>query len=345
MSANSRSSVVKGSTPSAVVVAMIVLGTAAQITGQQPVGERSLQRARTWTVDGIEILPVRGNVYMLAGAGANITVQAGPEGLLLVDTGAPGQSERIVAALRELFPDKKVRTIVNANADTDHVGGNGALVAAFSGPRMAFGGGAVRPGNQNVGVQIVSHENALRRLVRDEPGRPALSGDALPASTFFTAKKEFFSNGEVVQVLSYPGHTDGDVVVFFRSSEVISAGDLWVTTSYPVIDEAHGGSVQGVLDGLNGIIDLAVPERNQMGGTRVISGHGYFGNESDIVEYRDMVTIIRDRIRDLVQEGRTLDQVRAARPTLDYDGVYGATTGPWTTAMFIEAVYRGVGGK
>jgi hypothetical protein len=126
---------------------------------------------------------------------------------------------------------------------------------------------------------------------------------------------------------------------------VISAGDAWRTTGYPVIDLARGGSVEGVLSTLNAIVDIAVPERNQMGGTRVVSGHGYFGNESDIVEYRDMVAIIRDRIRDLVKEGRTLAQVKAARPTLDYDVVYGATSGPWTTDMFIEAVYKGVGGK
>jgi glyoxylase-like metal-dependent hydrolase (beta-lactamase superfamily II) len=208
------------------------------------------------------------------------------------------------------------------------------------------GGATQNEVNENIGVQIVSHENALGRMSKDEPGRPALSGSALPGSTFFTPRKEFFSNGEVVQVLWQPkAHTDGDVIVYFRSSEVISAGDVWVTTGYPVIDLTRGGSVQGILDGLNAIIDLAVPERNQMGGTRVIPGHGYFGNESDIVEYRDMVTIIRDRIRELVQEGRSLEQVKAARPTLDYDAVYGAVTGPWTTDMFIEAVYRGVDGK
>ena len=323
----------------------IVALAGGEVAGQQPVGERSLKRERTWTVDGIDVLPVRGNVYLLAGAGANVTVQAGPEGLLLVDTGAAGQTGRISASLREVFPDQKVRTIINTNDDADHVGGNGDLVRAFGGPRGAAQGGPLGEGNQNVGVQVISHEKAMGRMAKGSPGRPALEGDALPGSTFFTAKKEFFSNGEVVEVLWHPAHTDGDVLVFFRSSEVISAGDAWVTTSYPVIDEARGGSIQGVLDSLNTIIDIAVPERNQMGGTRIVSGHGYIGNESDIVEYRDMVTILRDRIRDLVKAGRTLAQVKAARPTLDYDGVYGATTGPWTTDLFIEAVYRGVGGK
>jgi glyoxylase-like metal-dependent hydrolase (beta-lactamase superfamily II) len=331
----------------AAALALLVVGASVDLAGQQPVGEVSLKRPRTWNVGGIEVLPVRGNVYLLAGAGANVTVQAGPDGLLLVDSGAAGQTERILAALREVFPDQRVREIVNTNADADHIGGNGGIVAAFGGARgQAVGGGPQGEGNQNVGVQIVSHENALGRMARDEPGRPALTGDALPGSTFSTDRKEFFSNGEVVQVLSQPkAHSDGDVLVFFRSSEVISAGDVWVTTSYPVIDEARGGSIQGILDGLNAIVGIAVPERNQMGGTRVISGHGYFGNESDIVEYRDMVTIIRDRVLELVNEGRTLAQIKAAKVSLDYDGIYGATSGTWTTDMFIEAVYHGVGGK
>jgi cyclase len=333
-------------TVAAAATVVIALATSGNVFGQQPVELRPLQRQRTWNVNGIEVLPVRGNVYLLAGGGANVTVQSGPDGLLLVDTGAPGQTVRVLAALREVFPDQKVRTIINTNDDGDHVGGNGEIVKAFGGARgEAAGGGPLGEGNQNVGVQIISHEKALGRLSKEGPGRPALSGEGLPASTFFTLKKEFFSNGEVVQVLSHPAHTDGDVVVFFRSSDVVSAGDAWITTGYPVIDVARGGSVQGVLDSLNAIVDIAVPERNQMGGTRVVSGHGYFGNEADLVEYRDMMTIIRDRISDLVKEGRTLAQVKAARPTLDYDVVYGATSGPWTTEMFIEAVYTGVGGK
>jgi glyoxylase-like metal-dependent hydrolase (beta-lactamase superfamily II) len=327
-----------------VVVAGLAMATS-RLAGQQPVAEQPLRPQHTWKFGDLEVLPVRGNVYLLAGGGANITVQSGPEGLLLVDSGAPGQADQIVAALQEVFPDQKIRTIINTADDADHVGGNGALVERFRGPRGAAPSTAVGEGNQNVGVQVISHEKAMTRMSKAAPGRPALPGDGLPGSTFFTAKKEFFSNGEVVQILSHPAHTDGDVLVFFRSSEVISAGDAWRNTGYPLIDEARGGSIQGVLDSLNAIIDLAVPERNQMGGTRVIPGHGYIGNESDLVEYRDMVTIIRDRVRELVKAGRTLAQLKAARPTLDYDGIYGATSGPWTTDMFIEAVYHGVGGK
>jgi cyclase len=137
-------------------------------------------------------------------------------------------------------------------------------------------------------------------------------------------------------------HTDGDILVFFRKSDVVVAGDVFVTTSYPVVDTSRGGSVQGVIDALNAIIELTVPERNQMGGTRVIPGHGRICNEADVVDYRDMVTIIRDRVQEMARKGMTLQQIRAARPSLEYDGIYGATTGEWTADMFIETVYREV---
>jgi cyclase len=175
---------------------------------------------------------------------------------------------------------------------------------------------------------------------------PALTGEGLPESTFFTPRKEFFSNGEAVQLYAQPSaHTDGDLMVFFRRSDVVSTGDVFVTGSYPVIDISRGGSIEGVVNALNNILDLTVPERNQMGGTRVVPGHGRICNEADVVDYRDMVTIIRDRVQAMVKNGMTLAQIKAARVSLEYDGLYGATSGPWTTDMFLDAVYRGVGGK
>ena len=167
-----------------------------------------------------------------------------------------------------------------------------------------------------------------------------MTGDALPLSTFFTPKKEFFSNGEPIQVISTPAaHTDGDAMVFFRSSDVISTGDVFVTTTYPVIDLARGGGVQGVIDALNTIIDITVPERNQMGGTRVIPGHGRICNEADVIDYRDMVTIVRDRVQAMVKKGMTLQQIKAAKPSLEYDGIYGMKPGPGSTDQFLETVY------
>jgi len=169
---------------------------------------------------------------------------------------------------------------------------------------------------------------------------------AWPTDTYFTKKKELFFNGEPIEIFHEPSaHTDGDSLVFFRHSDVISAGDLFVTTTYPVIDLERGGNIQGIIGALNHILDIAIPKEKQEGGTYVIPGHGRLCDEADVLEYRDMVTIIRDRIQDLVKKGMTLDQVKAARPTLDYDGRYGAKTGFWTTDMFIEAVYRSLAKK
>ena len=155
--------------------------------------------------------------------------------------------------------------------------------------------------------------------------------------------KEVTFNGEAIQLFHQPAaHTDGDSLIFFRRSDVIVTGDIFVTTSYPVIDVKRGGSINGVIAGLNHIIDITIPKDWQEGGTMVIPGHGRIGDEADVVEYRDMVTIIRDRIQNMIRKGLTLEQVKAARPTLEYDPRYGFESGPWTTAMFVEAVYRGL---
>jgi len=160
------------------------------------------------------------------------------------------------------------------------------------------------------------------------------------SETFFTADKEIYFNNEAIQLLYQPGaHTDGDVVVFFRKSDVIAAGDVFITTGYPVIDRARGGSIQGFIDGLNRIIDVAIPKDKEEGGTYVVPGHGRLADEADVVEYRDMATIVRDRIQDLIRRGLNLDAVKAARPTLDYDGRYGDPD------RFVEAIYSDLSGR
>jgi len=135
-------------------------------------------------------------------------------------------------------------------------------------------------------------------------------------------------------------NTDGDSIVLFRRSEVISAGDIFSTVSYPAIDVAKGGSVQGVIRGLNHILDLAFAEYRSQGGTWIIPGRGRLSDTADVASYRNMVVMIRDRVQDMLGKGMTLEQVKAARPSLDFDGRYGSTPGSWTTEMFIEAVYR-----
>jgi cyclase len=294
------------------------------------------------TTGPVEVLKVQGSVYMLVSGGANITAQVGEHGIFLVDAGPSAMSAEILAAIRTLSPNP-IRFVANTNVDADHIGGNATLSAA--GLNLA----AINaPGNSGLAMQaapIIAHENVLNRMSAPTGERSPFPFAAWPTSTFFGVKKTLSLNGEGIELLHQPSaHTDGDTMVYFRGSDVISAGDVFSTVSYPVIDRTRGGSVQGVLDALNRIIDITIPRFNQQGGTRIIPGHGRICNESDVVEYRDMVTIVRDRIQLMAAKGMTLEQVKAAKPTLDYDGVYGAATGPWTTDMFIEAVYRDVSG-
>jgi cyclase len=286
----------------------------------------------------VEILPVRGGVHMLVGAGGNTTVHVGEDGVMVVDTQFAPLSAKILAAVRSLS-DKPIRYVVNTHLHGDHIGGNEALARA----------GRTRAGGNVVGdigsaatdtARILAHENVLLRLARAE-GPNAVPRGAWPTETFFDRKKEMIFNGEAVQVLHQPNaHTDGDVVVFFRRSDVVATGDLFTTVMYPFIDQANGGSINGYVDALNAILDLTVASNVNEGGTMVIPGHGRLSDEQDVIEYRDMVTIVRDRIREYVRRGMTLDEVKAARPTLDFDPRYGSDTGFWTTAMFIEAIYR-----
>jgi cyclase len=275
----------------------------------------------------IQTFHVQGNVHMLVGGGGNIAVQVGDDGVLVVDTGIAATSEKVIAAIRRLS-DGPIRWIVNTNGDPDHTGGNTAISHA----------GRTVNGNS---AAIHAHEDVLTRM--DKAGVPQSSW---PLNTYYEPSKDFYFNGEAIFLKHAPAaHTSGDTIVYFRHSDVIVAGDVFMTTTYPVIDTKNGGSVEGLIDAMNHILDVAVPKRLQEGGTYVIPGHGRVSDEADVLEYRDMVVIVRDRIQDLIKKGRTLEQIKAARPTLDYDPRYGAASGPWTTAMFIEAVYQDLSKK
>jgi cyclase len=281
---------------------------------------------------GIEVIHVRGNVYMFASDEGNITVQVGEyrdnDGMLMVDTGSTSMTERVQAELHKLT-NKPLLYIVNTSADSEHVGGNAVLSK----------GGLVRGGANNgpraAEVNIYAQDNALTRLSAPEAHMPAL---ALPTMSF-DRLKDFTFNGEAIQIFSEaPAHTDGDSIVFFRGSNVISAGEIFSTVGYPVIDLTHGGNIQGEVKALNHLLELTVPEISQEGGTMVIPGHGRLCDEADVTEYRDMVTIIRDRIAELIKKGKSLSEVEAARVTLDYDGRYSQPA--WTGEMFVASIYN-----
>jgi glyoxylase-like metal-dependent hydrolase (beta-lactamase superfamily II) len=287
----------------------------------------------------VEVLPVQGNVYMLATDGANVTVQVSGNGILLVDTQSARLTDKILAAVQKLS-DQPIRYIINTSVDEDHTAGNqgiartGALPSDI--PLINTPGASAKES-----VQILAHLNVLNRMSLPPKGRASIPFVVWPTDTYSGNEKELYFNGEGIQMIHIPAaHTDGDTLVYFRRSDVISAGDLFLTTGYPVIDLQRGGSLHGVIAGLNRILDLAIPAHHEEGGTYVIPGHGRLCDEFDVLEYRDMVTIIRDRILAMIRKGMTLEQVQAARPTLDYDPRYGATSGPWTTAMFVEAAYK-----
>src|SRR6185369_17494669 len=283
---------------------------------------------------GIHTLKVQGNVYMLVGAGGNVAAQIGEDGVLLVDTGTAASAPEIVKAVRALT-DKPIRYIINTSADPDHVGGNdaiGKLGSTIAGGNVGAGAG--------VGAGIIAHENVLTRMSAPTGKASPYPTTAWPTDTYVSKQKELFFNGESIQTIYKPGHTDGDSIVYFRRSDVIVAGDNFITTTLPVIDLSRGGTIKGVLAALNDMLDIAIPKAMQEGGTYIIPGHGRLTDEADLLEYRDMVTIIRDRVQDGVKRGQTFEQVKAGKPTLDYDARWGATSGPWTTDMFLDAVYK-----
>ena len=283
----------------------------------------------------VEVLPVQGQIFMIVGAGANITVQAGEAGVLVVDTGTAAMADKVLAAIRTISK-KPLRYVVNTVEWPEYTGGNEKIASA--GEIIPF-----REANYTAGPQgaldikkasVISYLTVFHRM-------SALGGaeNAWPDNTYSTPEKRLSFNGEPVVMLHQVGNTDGNSLVHFRKSDVISVGPMLHLDSYPRIDVKAGGSIQAIVEGLNRLILLAVPEANAAGGTLIVPGHGRIADHAEVALYRDMITIIRDRIQDGIKRNLTLAQIKAARPTLDYDARYGKTTGPWTTEMFVEAAY------
>jgi glyoxylase-like metal-dependent hydrolase (beta-lactamase superfamily II) len=287
------------------------------------------------TGDGeIHLLPVQANVSMLVGAGGNIAAQVGKDGVVLVNSGDGKLTDKVLAAVKQLS-NKPIRYILNTSVDAAYTGGNEPVARAGS----TITGGNVVGANANWPATIVAHENVTTRMSATQGKPGAIPPAAWPQDVYFNDQKDIFVNGEPVQLFSQPAaHSDGDSLVFFRRSDVVVAGDLFTPDRYPMIDIVKGGGINGEIDALNHILDLTVPADKQEGGTYVIPGHGRLCDEADVLEYRDMVTIVRDRIRDMIKSGMTLEQVKAAKPTRDYDPLYGTTA--VTPDQFVEAAYR-----
>jgi glyoxylase-like metal-dependent hydrolase (beta-lactamase superfamily II) len=279
----------------------------------------------------LQVLPVQGNVFVLAAPGGNATVQIGPEGPLVVDTQPAAMSAKVLEAVGGLTP-RPIRHIVLTSGGDQQAGGAASLAKAGRHVRVID---SVDPRGFDTRASIIAHVAVQTRMASAD-----VPSEAWPTDTYFVPEWSLFSNGEAVQLFHIPAaHSDGDTIVFFRRSDVISAGAFFDATAYPRFDPDQGGSIEGVIEGLNRVLDIAVAGANQEGGTVVVPGRGRLSDETDVANYRDMVTIIRDRIRDMAAKGLSLDQVKRAKPTFDYDGLYGGRE-DWTADMFVEAVYR-----
>jgi glyoxylase-like metal-dependent hydrolase (beta-lactamase superfamily II) len=285
----------------------------------------------------LQTYAVQGNVHMIAGAGGNIAVQTGPDGILVVDTGLAPMAPQVAAEIQKLSR-ARIYWIVNTHMHPDHVGGNELLSKTDEGPGVSPLGRL--DGEQT--LRIIGHANMLNRMTKPAgPGETPPAQAGLPEDEYSTPFKDLRFNNEAVLIYHEPdAHTDGDSIVLFRGSDVIATGDIFTPGGYPFIDIEHGGTLQGEIAALNHILDLTVPGHTQEGGTYVIPGHGRICDEADVVEFRDMVVIVRDRVQDLVRKGMSLDQIKAAKPTQDYDTEYVNANSFVKADQFVEAVYK-----
>jgi len=346
---------------------LAVAGGAASPSAQSP---RATQAASQTGAADLQLIPVRGHIYLLGGAGGNITVSAGLDGVLLVDSGLTQHADKVLTKIRELqqdlqrnlpppprwgaethaasnlepyyrtlAPPKPIRYIANTSALPDHTGGNEKI--SLAGKTFTGGNVAGELGDVGEGAAILAHENVLARLGEVTPKLP---GHAMPTDTYFggVMKMAYFFNGEGVELVHVPAaSTDGDSMVHFRGSDVVATGEIFDFTRYPLIDLAKGGTIQGLLAGLNRLVEMAVPEFRSEGGTLFVPAHGRVGDIADITYYRDMTTIIRDRVQDLIKKGKGLADIKAAKPTEDWDPRFGRDK-TWTPDMFVEAIYKGL---
>jgi cyclase len=315
------------------VLAVLGFGTSPQRTLAQEGGD-------------LDVVQLRPNFYVIGGAGGNIVLQTGPVGVILVDSGSTAMSDKVLTTIRRITP-LPIRYVINTSLEADHVGGNETIAKAG----LSILAGAIAAGaglsddlvTNSGGASVLAHENVLTRMSAPTGKQSLFPLGLWPTKTFAAKSYAMYLNGEGIQVIHEPAaHTDGDTIVFFRRGDVIATGDIIDTTRFPVIDVEKGGTLQGEIDALNHLMDLSIPNlpiQWNPDRTLLVPGHGRVLDKIDLLEYRDMVTVIRDRIQDLINQGKTLEQVKAANPTLSYRRRYGSDSGPWTTDRFVEIVY------
>jgi glyoxylase-like metal-dependent hydrolase (beta-lactamase superfamily II) len=299
---------------------------------------------------GLDVVKVRPNFYMISGAGGNIGVQIGTDGIVLVNAGTEGATDQVLAALKKLTP-LPIRYVIDTNAEADFVGGNGKLAKAgqtiFTNLLGGGGGGLAQAMTNGGAAAILAHDSVMTRMSAPSGKASAFPTDSWPTEAFYPNRWTLRMNDEGIEVLHEPAaHSDADSFVLFRSSDVVVAGDIIDKTRFPVIDVAHGGTIQGEIDALNKLIELAIPPTPYIYkgvGTYVIPGHGRLCEQMEIVDYRDMVVTIKDNIADLIKQGKTLAQIQESSPAIAYQNQYGAA--PGVTNAFVESVYKSLTAK
>jgi len=331
------------------ILVLVAIGLGIRVAGARQSNARRSSGERPMETDNgasaaLHVLPVQGNVYMLVGDGANVAVQVGEDGVLLVDAGTAALSDKLVQTVQSEF-HKPIRYIIDSNVLPDHAGGNqnvGKQGRRYDAP-------AGNPGNPiailGSGAQIIAFQSVLDRMSDSKSQDYVAAEEAWPTDAYEDPRMPLHFNGEAIDILHQPANTDGDTMVLFRASDVVTTGDIFSTSSYPVIDLQRGGSLQGVIDGLNRLMyQITVTGNHQEGGTMIIPGHGRLCDQGDLSFYQEMITVIRDRIQAMIKKGMTLEQVKAAKPTMDYDPRYSGK-GAWTADMFVEAAYKSLSEK
>jgi cyclase len=321
--------------------AVVTLALAATATLSAQRGAAPTQAAQNPAGRGqVRVTNVRPNIYMLTGAGGNITVMPFDLGAVVVDTGSTAMADSVLETITQLSP-KPIANIINTSATADHVGGNEKLHDA--GRRLPF---EIVAGE---GPMVIAHEKVLTRMSAPTGQVASAPEKAWPNETYHVDYKKLaaeYRGGEQIELIYMPAaHSDGDSIVWFRHADVIATGDIFMESSYPIIEIANGGTINGVIAALNKILDFAFADFRSQGGTMIIPGHGRLCDMADVAYYRDMLTIVRDLVQEMIRKGMTLEQVKTAKPTFPWDGRYGSTSGPWTTDMFVDAVYRTLSAK
>ena len=292
----------------------------------------------------VEVVPVRpGKVFMLTAQGINVTVQTGPAGSVVVDPGPASSAQAVLAAIRKITP-VPIRFLIDTSGDLELIGATRTVAAAGQSLLVLNGLDSAIARSANIrsgsGAAIIARQGVLTQML----SQPGVDYSALPSETFTRPEYNFYLNGPVAVIWQPAAHSSGDAVVRFERSDVVATGAIFDQTHFPVIDLKNGGTIQGEINAMDEVINslafARTPVGSNDGGTLVIPVRGPLSDLDGVVSYRDMVATVVARVQYYIDRGRSFRQIVAADPAQGYHTRYGSDTGSWTTADFIDAVYK-----